>query len=360
MKVTIDTNIIVQDFWLDSPHSRVFLKELKVIPATLHISQIVLDEAVNKYKEILTEKVNDLKKANADLGRILRQESQVSLIDIDKATEVYGEFLKDKLLKELSAQILPYPNITHEKVVKYILERRRPFKKGDAGYRDFLIWQSIKKLEIWGTEEIVFITNNTKDFGDDGLLSDEFIDKATGNKNFRISNSVFKFNEEFILPRLTKLNELKNQLEKGQVKFFNFKNWLDTDFIDFLKEVEFEEILMGFPYGVGSVKATEIVLYDDFKIRDVSQLNSGEKLVYFAVKCKINASVDIDWEDYVSHEEVREYYGETKEEFGSSSGMTSETIEVEGYLILDSEKEEVDSLEITLLEGPKGSIEMGV
>ena len=80
--------------------------------------------------------------------------------------------------------------------MKSILERHKPFKKGDAGYRDYLIWQTIKRLETWGTEEIVFITNNTKYFGENGYLSDDFTDKTTGNKNFQISIAVSKFNED--------------------------------------------------------------------------------------------------------------------------------------------------------------------
>ncbi len=102
------------------------------------------------------------------------------------------------------------------------------------------------------------------------------------------------------------------------------------------------------------------MFFDDYKIRDVSQLNSGEKLVHFSVKCKINAHIDISWDDYINHKEVREYYGENDEEFSFSSGMTSGKIEVEGYLILDEQNEEVKEFEITLLDGPGGSIEMGI
>jgi predicted nucleic acid-binding protein len=358
VKVALDTNILVQDFWFDSPHSRVFLEELVIIPATLHIPEIVIDETVNKYKEFLTEKVTEQGKLNSDITRLLKKGIENIPINIDQATKNYEKFLTDKL-KEVNAQILPYPKVEHKEVVKRIFERHRPFKKGDAGYRDFLIWQTIKKLETWGTEEIVFITNNTRDFGEGGYLSDEFTDKTTGNKNFKISVAVSKFNDEYILPRLKKLDELKLQLVKGQVKNFDFKHWLDNEFSEFIAEVDFEEVLTGFPYGVGRVKAAEILFFDDYKIRDVSQLNSGEKLVHFSVKCKINAHIDISWDDYINHQEVREYYGEGEEEFSFSSGMTSGKINVEGYLILDKQNEEVTEFEITLLDGPGGSIEMG-
>jgi predicted nucleic acid-binding protein len=51
MKVTIDTNVLVQDFWVDSPHSKVFFEEMNIVPAELYIPEIVIDETINKYKE---------------------------------------------------------------------------------------------------------------------------------------------------------------------------------------------------------------------------------------------------------------------------------------------------------------------
>ena len=358
MKVALDTNILVQDFWLDSPHLKVLLNELNVIPATLHIPEIVIDETVNKYREFLMVKVNEQKRLNIEVSRLIKKDIENTSINIEKAAINYKNFLIKKL-EETKAEILPYPEIGHKEIVKKILERRRPFKKGDAGYRDFLIWQSIKKLETWGTEEIVFLTNNIKDFGESGFLSEEFTDKITKNKNFKISVAVSKFNDEFILPRLKKLDELKLQLIKGQIKNFNFKKWLETDFFDFIKEMQFEEVLTGFPYDVGYVKASEILFFDDFNIREVSQLNSGEKLVHFNIQCKINANVEISWEDYINHEEVRKYVGEISDNFSWLSGMNSGDIRVEGYLILSKENEEIKEFEITLLEGPRGSIEMG-
>lgn len=359
MLVALDTNILVQDFWLDSPHSKVFLEELNVIPATLHIPEIVIDETVNKYREFLTEKIEEQKKISIDIARLTRREVEKKKVDIEQITKEYKAYLEKKL-QSANVQILPYPKIEHRDVVQRILERRRPFKKGDSGYRDFLIWETIKRLELWGTEEIVFITNNTKDFGESGYLSDEFTDKRTGNKNFRIVVAITKFNEQYILPRLKKLDELKSQLIKGHAHNFDFKNWLDTEFTELIRETELEEVLTGFPYGVGRVRVREILMFEDYKINEVKQLDSGEKFVQFLIRCKVNASVDIDWRDYVNHVEVREYFGEGEEEFGSSASMISEDIKVAGYLLLDKHNQEVNSVEITLIEGPLGSIEMGV
>ena len=67
MKIALDTNIFVQDFWLETPHSRVFFDELNLIPASLHIPEIVIVETVNKYREFLDEKFAEQKKINLEL-----------------------------------------------------------------------------------------------------------------------------------------------------------------------------------------------------------------------------------------------------------------------------------------------------
>lgn len=61
-----------------------------------------------------------------------------------------------------------YPDIKHEIVVKRALQRKKTFKaNGSTGYRDYLVWQTC--LEVprrYASEEIHFITENTRDFAD--------------------------------------------------------------------------------------------------------------------------------------------------------------------------------------------------
>jgi len=84
MKVALDTNILVQDFWLDSPHLKVLLNELNVIPATLHIPEIVIDETVNKYREFLMVKVNEQKRLNIEVSRLIKKDIENTSINIEQ------------------------------------------------------------------------------------------------------------------------------------------------------------------------------------------------------------------------------------------------------------------------------------
>jgi predicted nucleic acid-binding protein len=357
MKVVIDTNIIVQDFWLDSPNSRVFLEGLILIPAVLYVPEIVIDETVNIYKERLLEKNNTIRQIRKDVTDLLRFEIKDISFNEKNITERYRKSLLDKI-HGINSEIISYPKTEHKVIVKKILERRKPFKKGDAGYRDFLIWEGIRNLELWGTEEIVFITNNVKDFGQGPYLPEEFSDKKTNNKNIKICVSISKFNEEYIFPRLNNLTDLRNRLIEGQVENFNFKKWIDENLLDILKECDLEEVIVGFPYGVGRVRADEIIIFNDYGIDQLKELESGDKFLSFKIELKLQASMRVSWEDFVENEEVREYLGHNSEEFSIIESETAENIEVCGYLMLSCDNLSVMSYEITAIDGPYGSIDM--
>lgn len=356
MEVTIDTNIFVSDFNLDSPHARIFLDGLSLVPAKLHISEIVLDETINKFRETLEQKSKQLNELQNEVNRLLRRGFSLNLIHAQREAVAYEKTLLEKL-KNVGANILPYPQSTHKEIVSKILQRRKPFKNGDSGYRDFLVWDSIRRLETFGVEEIVFITNNTRDFGTGPYLPDDFIEKRTKNKNFKIVLSLSKFNEEYILPRLKKLELLKEKLQEGKIENFEFKEWLNKNLLQLLGDCELEEVIVGFPSGVGKVRVTDIVLFNDYKIETVKELESADKLLSFSVDLTVEASVSIDWDDFASHNEVREYVGET-DEFFSLESSTSAELKIRGQLILDKDKLDVISEEITLIDGPYASIDM--
>lgn len=356
MEVTIDTNIFVSDFNLDSPHARVFIDGLTLVPAKLHISEIVLDETINKFRETLEQKAKQLNELQNEVNRLLRRSNTLDMVHTHREIAAYEKNLRDKL-ENIGANILPYPKSTHKEIVGKILQRRKPFKSGDAGYRDFLVWDSIRRLETYGAEEIVFITNNTRDFGTGPYLPDDFVEKRTKNKNFKIVLSLSKFNEEYILPRLKKLELLKGKLQEEKIENFDFKEWLNKHLLTLLADFDLEDVIVGFPNGVGNVKVTNIVLFNDYKIEMVKELESGDKLLSYFVNLTVEASVSIDWDDFENYNQVREYFGET-DEFFSLDSSTNAALKIRGNLILHKDKLDVISEEITFIDGPYASIDM--
>lgn len=355
MNVTIDTNIIFQDFNLNSLHFKVFLEHLDTIPATLHISEVVIDEVVNKYRENLLKSITEIERSESSL-RKLGIELEVKLPEINKTVQNYRKSLLEKL-KVYNVEILKYPEPPHNIIFQRIFEKKLPFRGGEKGYRDFLIWESIKKLVLWGHEQVIFLTNNTTDFGSGKNVSEEYKDRFSRPENFRIITSISKFNEEFIIPKRTKLDELREKLQKNQIKNFEIKNWINNRLIDLMRDLELEDVLMGFPLGAGSIWATEIIEIHEFDVQSVREIRNNEKLIRFQVSLKVAISVDIDWEDYLKYEEIREYIGEVYGEFSSSSGYSDVDIVVHGFVVIDSNSELINE-ELVRIDGPYGTYEI--
>ena len=148
MKVFLDSNVICRDYWFRSPAYREFLDGLDVVPAELLISQVVLDEVTNRFREDLEAAAQKLVQAQRQLGR-LRPESGDTYSPPDSMTEstAYREWL-DGRLADVGCEVTPYPDIPHEKVVKRDLSRRKPFSTKGTGYRDFLIWEGLRRKMV--------------------------------------------------------------------------------------------------------------------------------------------------------------------------------------------------------------------
>lgn len=355
MKVTIDTNIIVGDYNFKSPKFSIFFDSLTLIPATLHIPEIVIDETVNKYKEFLTLKVHDIERNLKDLAKIFGIHRDITKINIDVEVLKYRDFLLDTF-KKYNAEIIAYPEISHKKIVERIFDKKLPFKRSEAGYRDYLIWESIKKLSLWGHDKIMFITNNTHDFGEGKFISEDYGDLFSHNSNFELINSIDKFNNEFVIPRLKKLDTVKEKLAIHKINSFDFAGWLNKNLVDRLRDFELQNVLLNLPQGVGRVWVTEISLYKDQNIENVIELKSGDFLLSYEVLCNVHASVDFDWDDYISNTEVQEYLGYDSEPFSSCSWYTSECLTIKGELILDKTSFVVKNDEITLIIRPYETI----
>ena len=127
MKIIIDTNIFCQDYFLEKPHFRVLFEGASVIPATIHVPEVVIDELINRYREVLEESLLKFNNAVRALHSLTKQDSKGG-IDIDVQLESYKSFLLSKL-KERGVEIVAYPEITHKKIVERDLARKKPFTK---------------------------------------------------------------------------------------------------------------------------------------------------------------------------------------------------------------------------------------
>ena len=257
----------------------------------------------------------------------------------------------------MHGEIMPYPDISHKRVVERDLARRKPFKRDGSGYRDYLIWENVKSLLLWGTERVILITNNPKDFGEGPQVDPELQKDLTNPYHLKLFRSLREFNEAFILPRLKMLDGVKEaiQADPSQV---GLMTWFGDNLLDVVREVDdLEWLVAGFPHGAGSVRPVELVSFHELKVHDVRELESGEKLLRLSVDVEIDFSIDIDWDDYVNHQEVRDWAGEGSEAFSFSFSrhVVLVTLEIELTVNLDAHK--VTSYELLSIDSEYGSFQ---
>ena len=211
MKVVLDSNIIIADFHFSSSEFKILLTSAKIRRIELYIPHIVLDEVFNKFRQQLEKSQSEICSGFENLNRLTKigLESGVSN-DFIAACKCNYESYIEEVISIHNIQIIPYPNTSHQYLAKKAMHIKKPFNINEKGYRDSLIWESVKSLiskdnaHIETSLEVVFITGNYKDFltdeGDfhDDLLSELKIEGIKSESIFAL-RSVRDFNNNILL-----------------------------------------------------------------------------------------------------------------------------------------------------------------
>jgi hypothetical protein len=336
---------------------RLFLDGLRSIPGELKISEVVVDEVVNRFREDLEAAIQKSIIAEKDMYRLtnIHGVPRTNALDPILEAKKYREQLLTRI-KEHGGEILHYPDIPHKRIVERDLQRKKPFKMDGSGYRDCLIWESIKNMMFLGTERVLFITNNHKDFGKSPFVAPELQSEIINPNRLTIYNELKDLNDNHVIPKLKMLGELKNKLQIHSVEEFDVLDWLKNNLIDLITVNELGTVATGFPDGVGRIWPKEIVAINEIRIDDVREMESGEKLVRVFANVDVEFSIDIDWDDYVNHQEVREWVGDSEEHFSSMGTYNVEKLKICVDLILDNNSINVISEDMVSAEGSYSKI----
>lgn len=358
MKLILDTNIFCQDYRLAGTGFRLLWDGLDAVPAELKVPEVVVDELVNRYQEELEEALKTARTSEAVLSRLTGKvvQSPFAAIDPSKEAAAYREWFL-KRLGDAGAEVLPYPEIPHKRVVERDLRKRKPFGGRGSGYRDYLIWENVRRLLLWGSERVAFITNNPRDFGEGPLVHPDLQSEITNPTNLQLFRSLSDFNEQFVRPRLRMLDHLKMRLEEEGAGPFDVRSWLKARLLELLCAEELGPITHGLPEGAGRVWPTGVVALHEITVDDAREMESRDKLVRLRVKVDVEVDVDVDWDDYLRYQEVRDLMGEPTDKFSGASWREVVELDLRVDLILDAAGMNVVTEEIVALDGPCGTIE---
>jgi len=345
MFVVLDSSIIRQDLRFATNASRVLLGNHRIIPVTLAVPDVVVDEVTNLFREKLTTAAITLREAHKKMKWLAPGTRDLGeLPTVESETFKYREFLI-KQISDVGGRTLAYPNIPHQTIVKRELQRRKPFKENGSGYRDLLIWESLRQLTWSGHERIAFITANVRDFITDARLHEDLAVDILNPDRVEVFPSLKDFNEKHLIPRLEIDERFNKELQTISSGSANVSAWIRDNLLEILRWDEIGYAISPVP-DAGRFYASEIVSFDDFRTTSARKLDDGGRLCSVVVRASVDVSIDIDEEDYETHEEIRDWLG------GPSIGSWHEIfpLAISLELIIDPDGSHVSSHEVTAVE----------
>ena len=321
MNVVLDTNIIVQDFLLQSKKFNLLLDHLKKTSSRVIMPQIVYEEVAEVYRRRLAQHLEDYKETGKKLEIVLAENRNVPKVDIqvDEEVEKYREYLKEKLSFS-SSNIVPYKEIYLGELVNRAVKRLRPFSSKGEEFRDALLWLTV--LDIAKAEEhqaIVFISNNPKEFGPNHTLHtplhDEVKDRSLTVKYY---NSIEHFIQRYAIQvEYITLDWLIDQLNIELVE-----EKLAESIKDYLLNMNIDR------FRRGAWEELEFSGYINFHSNSLDKQNLDKPFIYE----KMDGSLYVEVNYY--HEiEVEAFAREESNSYTSSSFHSDlvESISHEGY-----------------------------
>jgi len=315
MKVVLDSNIIIADFWMQSPNFKILFENSKKDEIELFIPQVVVDEVLNKFNQRIEKFKSDI---NGELTKFEKLSDSITGFSITedsikKSNIKYRKHL-DKIIKTNGITIIDYPNTSHEFLAKKAMLSLKPFNANEKGYRGCLIWENIKSLvssndvEIPATPEAVFITNNYKDFTIEDKLHDDLI-LELDNQNLNSDSVIIYASLKDFNDKVTKLSFSQASIFEGKLKnneFWDFK--LKSIVDDYLFKHFIGSDISNYhsiaPYA--NDKPTVSAISEDFKIDSISvrKLNSKEYIVDVQFKVETEIDYFIDKSDFWSADDI--------------------------------------------------------
>ncbi|ATB34773.1 hypothetical protein CYFUS_000180 [Cystobacter fuscus] len=200
MIVILDTNVLHNDYLFKQASLQAIIRE-RILGYRVAISTVTLFEHASHYRK-------DRKEAASMLRRLGVDERAVLPVDDNDARAIIR-----KNLEAEGIEILPLPAVAHEILIDRAIRGQRPFTQdGKQGYRDALIWETVKANAI--SEDVTLIAQDN-DFGKKDLSPELREETNALTHSVTRYKGYDQFLKEFVAPKL-KASKLENELKNGK------------------------------------------------------------------------------------------------------------------------------------------------
>jgi predicted nucleic acid-binding protein len=269
--VVLDANILISDFWLNSQsmtylktHS--FLQHIPIIPEV--VFKEVRNHLKNRAEELLGNTPKGKQRSKGNSVRLLKLfnytiDSDDNDWGVDNLLNRWDSSIKAFLI-EFKGRMLPTVDVKIDDLIQRSINRKKPFSKGDSGFRDSLIWLSTLDL-INDSTHVSFVTKNTNDFFETNSsephpdLLDDAKDKLGEHRKILFHKSLDDFIVNFDSDRTASAEALERALISNNLSGLNLWDWLEENLADVIGDSEFDGInWAGLPYHAEAPQLYEI------------------------------------------------------------------------------------------------------
>jgi len=291
MRIYLDTNIIKSLGYFRNTKGRNFLKISKFLSLEVFIPSIVIDEVLGNFKKDLEEVSNQINKSKKKLSN-LTDTLLIENLDIEEELENYSNWFHKKI-HECHISIIDYPSTSIEKLIKDSYRNIKPFKISGEGYKDYLIWESIKEDidKNLIKYQYCFVTSNKSDFFEEKnneiLLHNDLKDQLPHNTYIDVYESYDDLFKDLISPQLENIDiDSVSTLTKERIEGV-CTEYIYDELIDYSTH-GFDGLY--FSDGV-SIFDIETTSYSDLSIQKISE-NELSISLYGEMSCGVHGFID--------------------------------------------------------------------
>lgn len=349
MHVILDSTALISDFYLTTLASRGLLEGSKAGVIRLGVPELVLLEVIHKWGQRVEQEIVNARSVAKAAKRLGLEGLEVTIPELDDEVRRFGISLRQKL-QDASVTIYPIPGVSHEFLVNKAVQRQSPFADNGSGYRDALIWETIKGILRTGDDAVTFVTNNTSDFGSSsGTIRKSLLEELT--------HSGIEHERLMILTSAADAAAATLEHARSVLDLFEQKLDLDKAFTDRFFQELVESADQDLRYverlGYSSDGRARFVsaesLYDIgyFKTTKSWLLSKGKIGIEFEAEADIDVEVEFDAENVLPHHfdpQRDHWYDMTLERFGS----VTVTASLSGQFEFDEASGEASSVSMSI------------
>jgi len=226
--VVVDTNALMGDYLLIEANMQTFLQGCQRCHIPVCVPEVVIDELCANYERVVNRQKSTLHTAARKLSAMGIRADEADF-DVEEEALKYRKHIH-QMFEHYGVTVSPYPPVSPKALVDASYSGRKPFKETGEGFKDFIIFETLKTVAERHDGEGAFVTANKKDFcSPNGELHPDL--QSTLQRQVAIYDNIHGFNAAILKPQLEVLDDIAVRIRGGAFDGFNLDATLTACFI---------------------------------------------------------------------------------------------------------------------------------